>query len=200
MCEDKNDELQSSQRLNKLVSRNKYFSEEKDTSILVGFILGGASVRNLQVVKQLKDKNKLLEVEKIFKKYNYETALIKKNTTYGETYQLSVNISPEIAKHYKHQFYPNGNKTVTRHLLIELNDDGLSIWFTINSHMAEGSTILGTLKFTEEENKIIYNYFSVVHKIDVRLRHQREKTYISFPASTKEYLSKYSLCSKEHLE
>ncbi len=197
---DKYNELQSSQRLNKLVSRNNYFSEEKDTSILVGFILGGASIRKLQVVKQLKDKEKLLKVEEIFKKYNYQTTLKSIVANHGETYQLSINISPEVAKHYKHQFYPNGNKTVTRHLLNELNDDGLSIWFTLNSHESQGSIILGTLKFTEEENKIIYNYFSVVHKIDVRLRHQREKIFISFPFTTKNYLSKYSLCSKEHFE
>jgi hypothetical protein len=196
----KYNELQSSQRLNKLVSRNNYFSEEKDTSILVGFILGGASIRNLQVVKQLKDKDRLLKVEEIFKKYNYQTTFRQITTNHGETYQLSVNISPKTAEHYKHQFYPNGNKTVTRHLLNELNDDGLSIWFGINSHEAQGSIILGTLKFTEKENKIIYDYFSVVHKIDVRMRHQRGRVFISFPSSIKDYLSKYSLYSKEHLD
>ena len=174
-------ELQSSQRLSKLVSKRDYFAEEKDTSILVGFILGGACIRKLIVSKTSKDIASLQEVKEIFDKYNYKCELKRTTLKQYEQYALQVHISPEIATNYKHQFYPNGNKTITRHLLNELNNDALYIWFLLNSHNIDGGLALGTSKFTEDENKIIQNYFNVVHKIDAKLRHRREKVFIYLP-------------------
>lgn len=188
---EKYEQFRSSQRLNKLVSRRDYFAEEKDTSPLVGFILGGATIRNLVVSKTSKYQDLLIYVKEIFEQYKYRTDLVEKNTKYGLQYELNVQVSSEVSKRYLHHFYPNGNKTVTRHLLNELNNDGLSIWFTLNSHDVDGGIALGTLKFTEEENLIIQNYFNVVHHYDVRLRKQREKKYIYLTAKDKrELLSK----------
>ena len=182
------DTFQSSQRLNKLVSKREYFAEEKDTSILVGLILGGGSIKGSKIITQSKDINKLQKVQKIFEKYRYKILIQEKNICYGKVYQFIVEVSPEIAKHYKHLFYPNGNKTVTRHLLNELNNDAITVWIILNSHFVDSGLALGTLKFTLDENEIIQRYFQVVHKIDTRLRHQREKYYIFFPKASKEYL------------
>lgn len=180
--------FQSSQRLNKLVSRRNYFAEEKDTSILVGLILGGGSIRGLKVITQNKDKDKLLHVKNLFERYHYKTSIEEKNTPHGVVYQLAVEISSETAKHYKHLFYPNGYKTVSRHLLNELNNEAITIWITLNSHFVDSGLAMGTLKFTREENEIIQKYFQVVHKIDTRLRAQRDKCYIFFPKASTEYL------------
>ena len=99
-----------------------------------------------------------------------------------------MQVSSEIAQHYKHQFYPNGNKTITRHLLNELNDDALSIWLTLNSHPVDAGIALSTMKFTERENLLIQKYFQVVHKINLNLRWQREKPYLFFPRAATEVL------------
>lgn len=185
---EKFDELSSSQRLNKLVSKRNYFAEEKDTSVIVGYILGGASIRNCKIVKQDKNKEKIEYVKTIFDKYNYQNELVLVNTNHGSAHQLRVQVSPEVAKHYKHQFYPNGNKTITRHLLNELNNDALLLWFILNSHNIDSGRSLGTLRFTVEENKTIQQYFKVVHKIDVNIRFNRNKPYIFLPKKAKEYL------------
>lgn len=184
----KYDELRSSQRLNELVSRREYSAEAKETSILVGFILGGASIRHNKIVKQNKKKVLLQYVQNIFEQYHYKTELVECNIKYGPSYQLRVLVSPEIAQHYKHQFYPNGNKTITRHLLNELNNDALSIWLTLNSHPVDSGIALGTMKFTEEENLLIQKYFQVVYKINLNLRWQREKPYLFFSRMATETL------------
>ena len=185
---EKFEELRSSQRLSKLVSRRDYFAEEKETSILVGFILGGGSIRKLTVEKNSKDKESLERVKEIFDRHNYKTELREEKTSSGIRYNLIVQISPEVAKHYKHHFYPNGNKTVTRHLLNELNNEAIFIWLTLNSHEVDGGLALGTLKFTLEENEIIQNYFKVVHGLDTRIRKQRDKVYIYLTKQSKEAL------------
>lgn len=181
-------QLQSSQRLSKLVSKRDYFAEEKDTSILVGLILGGGTIRHLKICKTNKHRDLLEYVGNIFLKYGYKIEIIEKTMHNNITYELQVQVSPEVAKHYKHQFYPNDNKTITRHLLNELNNDALSIWFTLNSHEVDCGTILGTLKFTEEENIIIQNYFKVVHGYNVKLHTHRGKKVIYLPKKDKENL------------
>ena len=190
----KYDELRGSQRLNELVSRRQYAAEVKDTSILVGFILGGATIRANKAVKQAKKQDLLIYVQKIFEQHQYQTELIEYDTNYGRSYQLRVLVSPEVAQHYKHQFYPNGNKTITRHLLNELTEEGLSIWLTLNSRLVDAGIALGTMKFTKEENLIIQQYFQVVHKLDLHLRRQREKVYLFFPS-----VAAKSLLNKVHV-
>ena len=184
----KYNELRSSQRLSELVSRREYTAEAKETSILVGFILSGATIRSNKIVKQAKKRDLLVYVQNIFEQYHYKTELVECSTNHGLSYQLRVQISPEITQHYKHQFYPNGNKTITRHLLNELNDDALSIWLTLNSHPVDAGIALGTMKFTEEENLLIQKYFQVVHKINLNLRWQRGKPYLFFPRAATEVL------------
>lgn len=183
------EELRSSQRLSRLVSKRDYFAEEKETSILVGLILGGGCIRNLRLEKVSNKKEILRHVQNIFDEYEYKTEFKEiYNTRHQLTYKLIVQLTPEQAKHYKHQFYPNGNKTITRHLLNELNNDGLSIWLSLNSREVDSGVSLGTTKFTSAENQIIKDYFESVHKISVSLRKQREKVYIHIPKRGKEVL------------
>lgn len=180
-------ELQSSQRLNKLVSKRDYFAEEKDTSILVGFVMGGASLRYLTATKTGKDKEKLERIARIFEENNYHYEL-DEDPAYKGSYILRVHLAPEVMKHYRHQFYPNGNKTVSRHLLNELNDKGLCIWLLLKTKEKDKGLQLETGKLTNEEVEIVYNYFVNNHKIDVRLHTRKNKKIIYFPEKTKQYL------------
>ena len=180
-------ELQSSQRLNKLVSKREYFAEEKDTSILVGFVMGGASLRYLTATKTGRNKEKLEQVARIFEKYKYHYDLVD-DPNVKNGYILRIRLAPEVMKHYKHQFYPNGNKTVTRHLLNELNDEGLFIWLLLKTKEKDQGFELNTSKLTDEEVEIIYNYFVNNHKIDVTLHSRKDKKIIYFPEKTKKYL------------
>ncbi len=86
---------------------------------------------------------------------------------------------PEVLKHYKHHFYPNGNKTITRHLLNQLDKQGLAIWY-----MDDGCCVkqykrgygngrhlrLCTNCFNLEEHQIMQNYFEVVWDIKVTVQ------------------------------
>lgn len=185
---EKVEKLRSSQRLNKLVSKRDYFAEEKETSVLVGLILGGGSIRNLVIQKQSNKLEALRHVKEICEQYHYRCELVECSSSYGKTYNLRVQITPEIAAHYKHHFYPNGNKTVTRHLLNELNNDALDIWITLNSRTVDKGLAFGTTQFTEDENKIIQQYFNVVHGLDARLHKNRDKYFIYLTAKSKQEL------------
>jgi hypothetical protein len=92
----------------------------------------------------------------------------------------------------RHQFYPNGNKTVTRHLLNCLDAEGLAIWF-----MDDGGKVIthkngkicgrylkiSTYSFTYDEHLIIQNYFKVVWNIDVKIKKDHGKYYwLKFPS------------------
>lgn len=180
--------LRSSQRLSKLVSKRNYNAEVKNTSVIVGFILGGAAIKENQIVKQTKWKDRLEYVKRIFDSYGYRTKMNEFYNSYGKTYELKVEISKEVAEHYRHLFYPNKNKTVSRKLLNELDPTSISIWLTLNSHFADGGLSLGTLAFTKEENEIIQNYFSVVYNLKTTIRKNREKYYIHFPKKSTEVL------------
>jgi hypothetical protein len=136
----------------------------------------------------LEHKKKLLEnVElKVSKTYT-----ILKNQYCNKTFESR---EPILYKHYRHQFYPNGNKTVTRHLLNQLDANGLAIWF-----MDDGSCTkkykngygngrylqISTHSFTKEENNLILNYLDKVWNIQGRIRIAKKKDkpeyfYITF--------------------
>lgn len=186
---EKFEELRSSQRLNKLVSRRDYFAEEKDTSILVGLILGGGCIRGLQLEKVSNKKDVLEYVQKIFISYGFVAELKSIQGSHNQpTNKLVIKLSPQQAQHYKHQFYPNGNKTITRHLLNELNNDALSIWLILSSRDVDSGIAMGTTKFTFEENEIIKKYFEQVHKISASLHKQRDKVFVYIPKKSKEVL------------
>nr|DAG76107.1 MAG TPA: LAGLIDADG DNA endonuclease family [Caudoviricetes sp.] len=181
------DEFRSSQRLSKLVSRRNYFAEEKNTSILVGFILGGACIQNLKAISTNKNRDKLLFIKSFFDEYGYKSEIREIMQHNAKSYEMTVDISKDVAEHYKHLFYPNGNKTVTRHLLNELNNDAITIWFKLKGVEKDGGLSLATLRYTKEENEIMKKYFETVHKIDVRLRRQKDQFHIHFPKKSKEY-------------
>jgi len=92
----------------------------------------------------------------------------------------------------RHQFYPNGNKTITRHLLNYLDAEGLAIWFMddggkVITHR-NGKTCgrylkISTYSFTYEEHIIMQRYFEIVWNINVKIKIDKCKYYwLKFPS------------------
>lgn len=84
----------------------------------------------------------------------------------------------------RHLFYPNGKKTVTRHLLNYLTPVGIALWyqddgsrrFIKRNGKIQGREIkIATCGFTEDEHIIMQNYFNTVW--DVAWRVNRDKKY-----------------------
>ena len=79
----------------------------------------------------------------------------------------------------RHQFYPNGNKTVTRHHLNKLDPEGLAVWYlddgSVTIHKRDGlirgrEVFLCTNCFTEAENDLMAKYLEVVWGIEGKVR------------------------------
>jgi hypothetical protein len=100
---------------------------------------------------------------------------------------VKCKLEKEIFKYYRHKFYPNGNKTVTRSLLNLLDKEGLGIWWQDDGSLSiyenkktkqlDRHGKLCTHSFTEEENKIISRYFNVVWDIKTTVRIEKNKYY-----------------------
>ena len=92
-----------------------------------------------------------------------------------ESYRYTAKLD-EDGRYWRHQFYPNGNKTVTRHLLNMLDAEGLAIWFmddgsnTLHKQGGRGELQLHTQSFNRAEHHIIQNYLDKVWGIDTGLR------------------------------
>lgn len=150
-----------------------------------GYLRTGHSCKQEEYIKH---KRSLLEKNglKVSKIYD-----IPKGVYCNKTFECR---EPTILKEYRHKFYPNGNKTVTRHLLNKLNSEGLAIWF-----MDDGSCVkkykngygngrylqISTHGFTENENKLIVRYFNKVWNLYPRIRIAKKRTrpdyyYITF--------------------
>jgi hypothetical protein len=92
----------------------------------------------------------------------------------------------------RHQLYPNGNKTVTRHHLNRLDAEGLAIWFmddggkviTKKNGQINGRYLkISTYSFTYDEHLIMQQYFEVVWDIKCSIKMDKGKYYwLKFPA------------------
>jgi hypothetical protein len=86
----------------------------------------------------------------------------------------------------RHQLYPNNNKTITRHHLNWLDEEGLAIWF-----MDDGGKVLtkrngnicgrylkiSSYNFTYDEHVIMKNYFETVWNIFPSIKMDKGKYY-----------------------
>lgn len=100
-----------------------------------------------------------------------------------------------LNQYWRHQFYPNRNKTVKRHLLNMMDAEGLATWYMDDgsrTHHIQGGkaeVLLHTESFNLKENEIIRSYLLKVWGIEtgLRTRNKDGKTYyyLSILASTK---------------
>lgn len=154
---------------------------KKQKSLLVSMTLGDGYI----------DKDNYLSIQHGAKQKDYlehkKNLLIQNGLKTSRTYNVSrwriayrFNcVEPHILKHYKHSFYPNRNKTITRHLLNQLDEEGLAVWF-----MDDGCCIkrykngfgngrylqISTNCFTLKEHEVIVKYFKVVWNIEVMIK------------------------------
>ena len=172
----------------------------KKDSLITAMILGDGYI----------DNNNYLSIQHSGKQKDYleyKMNLLKElNLKISNTYDVSRNgfeafrqncREPELCKYYKHLFYPNKNKTITRNLLNRLDSEGLAIWFmddgsctkTYKNGYGQGRYLsIATHSFTKDENKLIVKYFKVVWDIYVKIRTAKRKNktdsyYIVFNAT-----------------
>lgn len=99
----------------------------------------------------------------------------------------------DYGKILRHQFYPNGNKTITRHLLNMLTAEGIAIWYMddggICIHKKKDGSIKGrevhiaTHAFTYEEHVIIKRYLDVVWNVQAKIYRDRNWYRLAFNAT-----------------
>jgi hypothetical protein len=82
----------------------------------------------------------------------------------------------DLHQYWRHQFYPNRNKTVSRHLLNMLDAEGLATWYmddgSATHHIQGGKAevLLHTESFNLKENEIIRSYLLKAWGIETGLR------------------------------
>ncbi len=162
---------------------------KKQMSLVIASVLGDGYLP--------KKDNSILSIQHSVKQYKYLVYLRNKFIENGfevtgiynvsrkfEAYRFNVKLPIEDWKILRHHFYPNGNKTVTRHLLNYLDEEGLAIWFMDDGnreiHWKKDDTLshwslgLSTHSFTKEEHQIIKQYFKTVWNIDLSIIRDRQ--------------------------
>lgn len=171
---------------------NQFTAKQK--SLIIGSLMGdgwitkgtkGNPVLSIQQskaqLKYLQWKKERFEAEGLVVKGIYDVT--KKGSPYP-AYRIDVVLG-EYGKVLRHQFYPNGNKTITRHHLNMLDKEGLAIWYMDDGglciHKKKDGSVksreihIATHNFTYEEHLLIQKFLSAVWSIDVNIYRDRTK-------------------------
>lgn len=135
-----------------------------------------------------KQKDYLLYKKKLFEDNGFKVKYNKINKSNARNFiGHRITIYADEFQYWERLFYPNKNRTVTRHLLNMLDEQGLAIWWqddgslTIYTNPKDKRTHrsgkLCTHAYTYEENKIIEQYLNVIWKLDVRIKIEKKKYY-----------------------
>jgi recombination protein RecA len=178
----------------------------KKESLIISCIIGDgyiakeskASSYYLSIQHSTKQKDFLLYKKSLFESLGYKTNLYELKQTDKRKYpaiRLNVkDFNKDILINLRRSFYPNGNKTITRHLLNYLDPMGLAIWWmddgclSIYKRKDRNSTArygkLCTHCFTYDENVIIKNYLETVWKIKTTVKVEKNKYYYIYLSPT----------------
>lgn len=160
----------------------------KQKSLVIASILGDGYIPSrdsvLSIQHSVKRYKYLVWLRDKFIENGFEVTGIYNVSRKFEAYRFNVKLPISDWKELKHQFYPNRNKTITRHLLNYLDEEGLAIWFMDDGnkeiHWKKDDTLshwalgLSTHAFTKEENLIIQKYFKSVWNIDLSIIRDRK--------------------------
>lgn len=172
---------------------------QKQKSLIVGSLLGDGYLtkpygNKKQIYLEIQHSEKQLEylkwLKKLFEENGFQVSQIYDVSQKYKAYRIAIKIEESYGKELRHQFYPNNNKVVTRHLLNLLDKQGLAIWFMDDgnrelhwrkdnslSHWALG---ISTHSFTYEEHLIIQKYFKRVWDIEVSINKDRQYFRLRF--------------------
>lgn len=161
----------------------------KQKSLVIASALGDGYIPSrdsvLSIQHSVKQYKYLVWLRNKFIENGFEVSGIYNVSQKFEAYRFNVKLPIREWKILKHQLYPNGNKTITRHLLNYLDEEGLAIWFMDDGnkevHWKKDNTLshwalgLSTHSFTKEEHLIIQKYFKTVWGIEVSI--VKDRTY-----------------------
>ena len=174
---------------------------KQQMSLIIGSILGDGSItkykqgeRNSQLTIQHSGKQLeyLTWKRQLFIDAGFKVSKIYDVSRKYPSYRFNVNLGKE-GNLLRHQLYPNGNKTITRHHLNYLDELGLAIWFMDDgtkqvSWKKDGrcscrALHISTHNFTYEEQELMVKYFKVVWNVEVKIYKDRTKFRLNINAT-----------------
>jgi len=99
-----------------------------------------------------------------------------------DAYRYSTVFLPQL-NNYRHLFYPNGKKVVTRQILNKLKPLAIAVWYMDDGHYGYGNNLvqISTDCFSFEEHKIIQEWFKNKFGIECKIKKHHPNSYnISF--------------------
>ena len=188
----------NSKRTKTLTKKNIILTQEQE-EVLYGSLLGDMSLdvnwKNARFIitqggeqeAYFDHKCKIFEglLGKPLKKDRYD----KRTDKWYHKYTVKSLTNPLYTK-MKEELYPNGVKTVTQNWLDKITPRGLAFWY-----MDDGSNngILATNCFSDNECKLIQNWFKIKWNIETTIEHQKNKDGILQPVIYFPKQSKYKL-------
>ena len=147
--------------------------------------------------------------EEIAKELGLQTHFYNINVTEHRKFpavRVTVRLPNDLYKYFKHKFYPNNNKTITRHLLNYLDNTGLAIWYqddgslsvytNPNTQHIQRHIKWCTEGFNYDEHVILQRYLKSVWDIDSNIRPEKHKYYFLWlgAISAKKLFSNITVC------
>jgi len=112
---------------------------------------------------------------------------ISAGTTRNPAVRVQFTLPRGEGRYYRALFYPNGNKTVTRHCLNWMNEQALAWWYqddgvvsvyTNPKTMKTARSIKWcTHSFTKDENETMQQYLATVYGISATVRIEKRQYY-----------------------
>lgn len=176
----------------------------KQESLIIACLLGdgyiskhieGQKNPKLEIQHSEKQKDYLMWKRDLLERHGLKVSKVYSVGRNGyEAYRFRVDLTKEDGLYLRHRFYPNENKTITRHDLNKLDELGLAIWFMDDGcrrvswdkkkNKCTGRSLhLATHSYTYEENVIIKNYFKVVWNIEMNIRRDGKHYYLAINAT-----------------
>lgn len=131
--------------------------------LIAGTVLGGSSIidpahgKNCYLSMRDSDQNWLMyKVEYLAPFFKMDENVVRKD---GATYRSFTTAYP-IFNTLHRRFYKEGQKTVTKEVLENLNDLAWMVWFVDAGKMTGHEIVLRINKFSPESSKLIVDYFN----------------------------------------
>jgi len=169
---------------------SRIFTEDHK-QILFGSILGDASLTKCKVnyffeeVHSIKQKDYLIWKNKYLKIFHGKLRdKLCENSKLNKIYRqirLSTSAIPTITEYYR-LFYKNNKKTISREILDQLNELGLTIWYLDDGsvRLVDNLITFSTDSYSYNEHFLISSWFRRKFGIFPRIYRRRGKYYLTF--------------------
>lgn len=174
---------------------------KRQMSLIIGSILGDGYITKYKEKKYnsqltIEHSEKQLDYLKwkrqLFIDFGFKVSKIYNVSRAYPSFRFNV-ILGEDGNILRHQLYPNGNKTITRHHLNYLDELGLAIWFMDDgtkqvSWKKDGSCScralhISTHNFTYKEQELMVKYLKIIWNVEVKIYKDRKKFRLNINAT-----------------